>query len=347
MSIRLTIVATATLMLAAPLAAQERGTVEFGAFGSAATFDNSLSLKTGFGGGGRVGIFLNPKLSMEFEDAEMRASRPDGLNNVNVGILSGRLVATPITTGRVSFLVGAGAGVSTETNFMHTYGVDGLVGAKFALTNNSAIRIDGVMDWLANQNWKTYKSVRVGLSLYRRPAQRVRTMTVVTPAPAPVMLAHEDSVSAAETRRLRERDAALRALRDSLRDASAAPSAANVATMQATIHFAFDKSDLSDSAKVILDDKVKLFRANPSMSIVMVGYTDLIGTDSYNMALGRRRAQAARSYIVGQGIAENRVMIESKGEQQPVTDAPGIAGQAPNRRAMFQLVIAGDANGGR
>jgi outer membrane protein OmpA-like peptidoglycan-associated protein len=347
MSIRLIIVAATTFVVAIPLAAQERGTVEFGAFGSAASFDNSLSLKTGFGGGGRVGIFLNPKLSMEFEDAEMRASRPDGLDNVNVGILSGRLVAAPITTGRVSFLVGAGAGVSTETNFMHTYGVDGLVGAKLALTDNAALRIDGVMDWLANQHWKTYKSVRVGLSLYRHPAQRVRTVTVVAPAPAPILVAHEDSVSAAETARLRQRDAALRALRDSLRNVGATSSAADVATMQATIHFAFDKSDLSDSEKVILDDKVKLFRANPGMSIVMVGYTDLIGTDAYNMALGRRRAQAARTYIVGRGIAENRVMIESKGEEQPLTEAPGVSGQAPNRRAMFQLVIAGDASGAR
>lgn len=342
---RTLILTAAMLAWGLPAAAQDRGTVEFGAFGSAASFDNSLSLKTGFGGGGRVGVFLDPRLSIEFEDAEMRATRPNGLNDVNVGILSGRLVGVPLKTGRLSFLLGAGAGVSTETNFMHTYGVDGLVGAKYALTDNAALRVDGVMDWLANQNWKTYKSVRVGISLYRRPARQVRIETVAAPAPAPVMMAHEDSVSAAETRRLRDRDAALSALRDSLRDAPATPSSADVATMQATIHFAFDKSVLTDSAKTILDDKVKLFRANPTMSIVMVGYTDLIGTDAYNMALGSRRATAAKAYIVEQGIAASRVIIESKGEAHPVTDAPGIAAQAPNRRAIFRLVIAPDAGG--
>ena len=343
MSARVMIVAAATLIWALPAAAQERGTVEFGAFGSAATFDNSLSLKTGFGGGGRAGIYLDPRLSMEFEDAEMRATRPNGLSNVNVGILSGRLVAAPLSAGRLSFLLGAGAGVSTETNFMHTYGVDGLVGAKFALTDNAALRVDGVMDWLANQNWKTYKSVRVGLSLYRHPAHSVRTVTVVAPAPA--VVAREDSVSAAETRRLRDRDAALTALRDSLRNAPVAPvapTAANVATMNATIHFAFDKSDLTDSARTILDDKIAVFRANPTMSIVMVGYTDLIGTDAYNMALGTRRANAAKAYIVSHGVASNRVSIESKGESHPLTDAPGIAGQAPNRRAIFRIVMASD-----
>jgi outer membrane protein OmpA-like peptidoglycan-associated protein len=346
MSNKVLIVAAATLLWALPAAAQERGSVEFGAFGSAASFDKDLSLRTGFGGGGRIGVFLDPRLSVEFEDAEMRATRPNGLRNVNVGILSGRLVAAPVKAGRVSFLLGAGAGVSTETNFLHSYGVDGLVGAKFALTDNAAIRLDGVMDWLANQNWKTYRSVRLGISLYRRPSQRVRTVSVVTPAPAPMLAVHDDSVSAAETRRLRDRDNALSALRDSLHDASG-NTAANRATMQATIHFAFDKSELTDSAKAILNDKVALFRANPDMSIVMVGYTDLIGTDAYNMALGTRRANAAKSYMVDRGIAGARVIIESKGEERPITEAPGIAGQAPNRRAMFRLMIAPDAGTNR
>jgi outer membrane protein OmpA-like peptidoglycan-associated protein len=344
MSIKVLIAGMATLICAIPAAAQERGTVEFGAFGSAATFDNSLSLKTGFGGGGRVGIFLTPQLSMEFEDAEMRASRPNGLNNVNVGILSGRLVASPLKMGALSFLIGAGAGVSTETNFMHTYGVDGLVGAKLALSDNAALRVDGVWDWLANQDWKTYKSVRVGLTLYRHPARRFQSVAMVA-APAPASIIYSDSVSAAETRRLRDRDAALTSLRDSLRNAPvrAPVAAANVATMQATIHFAFDKSVLTDSARVILDQKVELFRANPEMSIMIVGYTDSFGSNAYNDALGEQRANAAKSYIVAHGVDASRVLVESKGERHPVTDASGIDGQAPNRRAVFRLQVAADA----
>ena len=223
MSIRAVTVGLAALLWTVPAAAQQRGTMEFGAFASAASFDNALSLKTGYGGGGRVGMFLDPRWSIEFEDAEMRASRPNGLRDVNVGLLTGRLVAVPIKSGALSFLVGAGAGISTETNFLHSYGVDALVGAKFALTDNAALRVDGVWDWLANEDWKSYRSVRVGLSLYRHPAQRTQIVTVMAPAPAPIMLAHEDSVSAAETRRLRDSDAALRALRDSLRNAPVAP----------------------------------------------------------------------------------------------------------------------------
>ena len=217
MSFRAFAVGVAVLLGAVPVLAQQRGTMEFGAFGSAAKFDEDLGLKTAFGGGGRIGMFLDPRWSIEFEDAEMRASRPNGLKNVNVGLLSGRLVAVPIQSGALSVLVGAGAGVSTETNFLHSYGVDALAGVKFAFNDKVALRIDGVWDWLANYDWKTYKSVRVGLSLYRHPTPEIRTVTVMRPAPPPTIV-HDDSVSAAEIRRLRDADAALRAVRDSLRN---------------------------------------------------------------------------------------------------------------------------------
>jgi peptidoglycan-associated lipoprotein len=328
--------------LAAPLAAQERGTLEFGAFGSAAKFDEALSLTSGYGGGGRIGGYLDPHWVIEFENAEMRASRPNGLKDVNVGLLSGRLVAIPFTSGALSLLLGAGAGVSTETNFLHSYGVDALVGAKLAITNNVALRVDGVWDWLANEDWKTYKSVRVGLSVYRHPSRSVRTVTVVGPSTT-VTAMHSDSVSAAETMRLRARDLALQILRDSLQNAPKAASSENLATMQARIHFDFDKAEITDSARTILDQKVALFRANPSMTVVLLGYTDVKGTDAYNMALGTRRANAAKQYIVSQGVAAERVIIESRGEREQLAPASGASGEAQNRRAVFQLLIAADA----
>jgi len=230
MSVRAFLVAVAALALAVPAAAQQRGTMEFGAFGSAARFDNALTLDKAYGGGGRIGMFLNPSLSIEFEDAEMRATRTNGLRDVNVGILSGRLVAVPIRAGALSILLGAGAGIGTETNFLHTYGVDVLAGLKFALSDRAAFRVDGVYDWLANEfpqttgkKWLTYRSVRVGLSMYRDPRPEIRTVTVVSPAPPPVMMAPQDSVSATEIRRLRGSEAALRALRDSLANAPRPP----------------------------------------------------------------------------------------------------------------------------
>jgi outer membrane protein OmpA-like peptidoglycan-associated protein len=275
---------------------------------------------------------------MEFEDAEMRASRPSALKDVNVGILSGRLVAAPVVSGGLSLLLGAGAGVSTETNFLHSYGVDALIGAKYAMTDNVSLRVDGVFDWLANQNLKTYKSVRVGLNVFRHPAPS--TNAIVT-MPAAMIMQHGDSVSAEETRRLRARDLALRLLRDSLNNVQPTITPATTAVMQAVIHFAFNKSDLTDSATAILDEKVAVFRSIPELSIVILGYTDPSGTDAYNMALGERRAEATKAYIVSKGIDASRVIIESKGERQQVpTDGGGRVGEAPNRRAIFRLLIA-------
>ena len=95
MSMRAIAVGVAALVWAVPAVAQQRGTMEFGAFGSAARFDNALTLDKAYGGGGRIGMFLDPRVSVEFEDAEMKATRTNGLQDVNVGI-------------------------GTETNFLHT-----------------------------------------------------------------------------------------------------------------------------------------------------------------------------------------------------------------------------------
>jgi hypothetical protein len=65
--------------------------------------------------------------------------------------------------------MGAGAGISTETNFLHSYGWDFLLGVKMRLTDHASLRIDGVADWLANNDSKTYQTVRAGISWYRHP----------------------------------------------------------------------------------------------------------------------------------------------------------------------------------
>ena len=169
MSIKAITVGLAALVLAVPAAAQQRGTMELGAFGSGAYFQPELSLKLGFGGGGRVGMFLDRRWALEFEKGEMRASRPDGLKDVNVGILSSRIVASDIRRGPVTFIAGLGGGVSTETNFLHSYGFDVMFGAKIAINERYNFRVDAVHDVLANNDWKSYTTLRVGLSWLRHP----------------------------------------------------------------------------------------------------------------------------------------------------------------------------------
>jgi outer membrane protein OmpA-like peptidoglycan-associated protein len=113
-------------------------------------------------------------------------------------------------------------------------------------------------------------------------------------------------------------------------------------TMEASIRFTFNKSLITDSARTILDQKIVEFRANPALTIVVLGYTDLKGTDAYNMALGERRADAAKAYLVAKGIAETRVIVESRGERHQIPNSAGVQGEAPNRRAIFRLLITPD-----
>lgn len=342
MSIRTITILGAVVLWAAAAQAQERGTVELAAFGSVGRFDQSLTLDHGYGGGGRVGIFLDPRVALEFEKGEMRATRTLGLKDVNVGILAGRLVVTPIQAGALSVLLGAGAGASTETNFLHSYGVTALLGAKLALNNSVNFRVDGISDWLANNNWKSYQRVHVGLSVFRHPnvAHSVERVTTYVPG--------TDSVSWEEQARLRRADKAYRDLRDSLGHprivemAPAATSASALATMEEKIHFATDKSELSNDARSILDAKIPIFRANPAMRIVIVGNTDERASDAYNMALGDRRSAAAKAYLVAQGIEGSRIEIKSQGERNPTAAGTSKTAQALNRRDEFRLLIASE-----
>ena len=344
MSVRIFTIGAALVLAALPAAAQQRGTMEFGAFASAGRYDKALTLDHGYGGGGRIGMFMDPRVAVEFEKGEMRATRTLGLKDVNVGILAGHLVGTLIQGSRFSMHVGAGAGASTETNFLHTYGVNALVGAKVRLSPSASLRIDGISDWLANNQWKSFQRVHVGLSLFRNPARMLRTVEV----PGPVTyVTRPDTSNAADLARLRGFEQDYRALRDSLArtpatQLGAASSLSALATMEEKIHFATDKSELSDTARAILDAKVAVFKANPAMRIVIVGNTDERATDTYNMALGERRSAAAKAYLVSKGIDPVRIEISSRGERNPTAAGTSPEAQALNRRAGFRLLMSSD-----
>ena len=328
-------VGIAALVGAVPATAQQRGTMEFGAFGSNSSWDNSLNINSNWGGGARVGVFFTPRFSVEFEGGGGNASRSLGLANVNVGVLSGRLTWVPFKVGSLSALLGLGAD-HTDTYFFESYGIHGLLGAKIRLSDYVALRFDGINSWMSNGHGQQ-KSLHLGLSFYRNPGVNRVTNTVMVDGPQ-----RPDSVSAYETRRLRADALRYQQLRDSLARSKYAPasSAAALATMQQVIHFRNDESSLSDSARAILDDKVTVFRANPAMRIVISGFASQPGTADYNMALGLRRAEAAKAYLVSRGVDPIRIEIATKGEGQLLVEGPGEVADAQNRRGQFRLLIA-------
>jgi peptidoglycan-associated lipoprotein len=121
--------------------------------------------------------------------------------------------------------------------------------------------------------------------------------------------------------------------------AAVASSASALTTMNALIYFENDQSNLSDSAKAILEEKVAIFRANPEMRIEILGYASEPGTEHYNFALGGRRAEAAQTYLVGRGIHKDRIEIVTRGKGELVVEGPGEVAAAQNRRDEFRLLI--------
>jgi len=123
---------------------------------------------------------------------------------------------------------------------------------------------------------------------------------------------------------------------------SAAVTEASSATMQQLVHFAYDKSDLTEDSRAALDAKVKVFQSNPTMRILIVGHTDDRGTGAYNLALGTRRAEAVREYLVAQGVATSRIDLETRGETQPLASGNSEDAMAQNRRGAFRILVATD-----
>ena len=98
--------------------------------------------------------------------------------------------------------------------------------------------------------------------------------------------------------------------------------------------FEFDKAVLKPDMKAALDDVASRVEASPGDEhLTIIGHTDSIGSEEYNMGLGQRRADATADYLIDQGVSASRVTTKSMGESQPVADNSSKAGRAKNRRA--------------
>ena len=117
----------------------------------------------------------------------------------------------------------------------------------------------------------------------------------------------------------------------------AAREAAETAFVNDNIHFAFNSSVLSDQARQILNSKADYLRTNPDIMITIEGHCDDRGTDAYNTALGERRAESVKNFLVDLGIGTNRLNTVSYGEEQPITMGHNEASWARNRRAQFVI----------
>lgn len=108
-------------------------------------------------------------------------------------------------------------------------------------------------------------------------------------------------------------------------------------TVPSKIHFALDQATISAATARVLDRIAEVLQANPTILVDIEGHTDPRASDAYNLELGRRRARAARDYLLRQGIANERMTIRSLGERQLLTPGRDRVDYARDRRVEFRF----------
>lgn len=362
------VVGLALLQPAQAAVAQRAGTVELGGFLQLDRMDEALRTKRlGGGAGGRFGVFVSPRWELEAEASYSQADpEPPRVSKAQINYYVGRLNYNIPWGGMPgnAIILGAGAGgdrVDKHSDFL----LSPQLGLRAMLTSALGLRFDVASMIALNPQSQTFKAptrpgrndeaaylsnfqARAGVSLVlgtERPMVAavvpIREAVVTDNRDAERARARQDSIDRANRMRQDSIDAANRRAQMD-RDAAARALADARSMVNAPIYFDYDKSEIRTDAKAALDSKLALLRANSSMKIRIEGNTDARGSNEYNMALGLRRANAARRYLVSQGIDNARFEVVSYGEERPVDQGTTEDAYAKNRRDDFVITVGGD-----
>lgn len=113
--------------------------------------------------------------------------------------------------------------------------------------------------------------------------------------------------------------------------------------LTAPIYFGYDQFAIEGEARDVLRTKADILRASPPVRVRVEGHADERGSVEYNLALGLRRATAARDFLAGFGIQANRFEVASFGEEQPADPGQNERAYSLNRRAEFAVTAGTDA----
>ena len=153
-----------------------------------------------------------------------------------------------------------------------------------------------------------------------------------TPAPAPAPAPAPTDDSAERDRLERERMA---------REAAERGRAVS-ADLAAMINFEYDQAAVRPADQETLNRKAAILVANPGVKIRISGHADERGSDEYNLALGNRRAAAAKRYLEGKGVDGSRIEVISYGEERPLNPGSDESAFAQNRRDEFEVTAGGN-----
>ena len=137
--------------------------------------------------------------------------------------------------------------------------------------------------------------------------------------------------------RLDARDQQIKQLQDSL---NAKQTERGTLVTFGDVLFATNKSDLRSSGLVNVNKLAQFLQENPDRKVIIEGYTDSTGSDSYNQSLSERRAGSVRTELVKMGVDPARIVTQGYGKEFPVADNTSVSGRAMNRRV--EVTISND-----
>lgn len=106
-----------------------------------------------------------------------------------------------------------------------------------------------------------------------------------------------------------------------------------------TIYFGYDQAGLSGASQGQASVLAEYLRSNTSAAVEVIGHCDERGSEEYNIALGSRRANAVKSFLVNSGVDSSRISTASYGEEQPAVAGHDESAYSRNRRAEFVLTV--------
>ena len=109
------------------------------------------------------------------------------------------------------------------------------------------------------------------------------------------------------------------------------------------VHFDYDMSELDSKSREVLAANAEILLAHPELKVKVEGHADHWGSDIYNLALGQKRAESVKAYLLNLGVLGEQLEVISFGEERPLTASQGDrAAEAPNRRAEFFVSVKKD-----
>jgi peptidoglycan-associated lipoprotein len=183
----------------------------------------------------------------------------------------------------------------------------------------------------------------VGSACRRQQPETAPTPTVNQDSIAAAERARADSIARAQAEQARaDSIARAQAEAEAARRAAEERAAAARSALTAMVYFDFDSDALSDESRATLDQKLAVLNASPGVHLRVSGHADERGSDEYNLALGQRRAAAAKRYLTERGIADDRVEVTSFGEERGVCAESTESCWSQNRRDEFEITAGGD-----